>query len=216
MHRPATAPSSPAARPVLVSQRDAHFYSRPNSNLPKVYHLYHHGTSGCGRSVLDPTGTIDVTAADNLDATVPADERCRRNGCAQIWPDRHAVAPHPTLGSRKTDEGITPRLLDLLFEDWTLLAQMRESSRTIYPDNRLGYYGRASMLRLVRAGLVTFDPTTCWYAPHTDIDPYMQGRDAALGEQPASTNPYDRQRQRFQHHAWNNGHAQRAHTRALA
>lgn len=130
-----------------------------------------------------------------------------------------ATTPNTTRPRKALDANIEPRLLDLHPEDWARLARLRNNfSDTTYPDYDLDYLQRASLLRLVRAGLVSFDNSSCSYALHIDVGPYMQGRAAALGEhpQPADTNPYDRQRQRFEHHAWNNGHAQRAHTRKLA
>lgn len=63
----------------VAATRDAARYSRPDTWDPKRVHVVgYDDTSGCGRSRLtdDYIPLVDV----------PADQRCRRRGCAERWP----------------------------------------------------------------------------------------------------------------------------------
>ena len=109
----------------------------------------------------------------------------------------------------------TPPPLNLGPHDWALLKQMRLniSIAPYHLDPALNHHDRVSMLRLVRAGLVTYYSDISRYALHPDIDAYMLGRSARERGRPATDNPHDPRSERFKHHAWNNGHAQLVNTR---
>ncbi len=68
-------------RILWAAGRDASWYSHPNATSPKKVHVVAEDACGslCGLPVLDPDHR-------RLLEDVPEVNRCRRDGCRQIWP----------------------------------------------------------------------------------------------------------------------------------
>ncbi len=72
-----------ARQPVMAGRREASFYERPDTYAPKRVHIANGPMAACDRTILLQERLVEA-------ARIPRASRCRRAGCAALWPEEGA------------------------------------------------------------------------------------------------------------------------------